>query len=135
MVPEKIERPKRTTAGIGVNRLEPSLYGKEYTSTISKQFAQHHMPMIRKMVGTIMTQMSAKKGFKKFGQKAIASMFKELKQLHDGAMEGKPVVQPVDIKNTTEQERKEALEAVALIKQKRTGDIKSRVCANGKKQR
>ena len=36
----KIERPKRSNAGTGVNRLEPSLYGKEYTSSINKQFAQ-----------------------------------------------------------------------------------------------
>ena len=76
MVPKKMERPKRTNAGIGVNRLEPSLYGKEYTSTISKQFAQHHMPMIRKMVRIIMTQMSAKKDFKKFGQGQLTRCLK-----------------------------------------------------------
>ena len=62
-------------------------------------------------------------------------MIKELRQLHVGAVEGKPIVEAVDIRNTTAKEGKEALEAVALMKVKRTGYLKSRVCANGKKQR
>ena len=82
-----------------------------------------------------MSQMSAKKGFKMFRDQAIVSMIKELRQLHVGAMEGKPVVAPVHIRDTTPEQQKCALEAVGLIKMKRSGDIKSRVCANGKKQR
>ena len=39
------------------------------------------------------------------------------------------------MENTTPLERKQALEAVALIGIKRTGEMKSRLCANGKKQR
>ena len=79
--------------------------------------------------------MSAKKGFKKYGKRAIASMLKELKQLRVGAMDGKPVVEAVDYVHTTAEERRQALEAVALINPKRSGVLKSRVCANGKKQR
>ena len=128
-------RPRRGNAGTGVRRLEPSLYGKEYTETVHTQFTSAQLPVMRKLVGVLFTQMSAKKGFRQFGDRAIASMLKELKQLHTGAMVGKPVIEAVDYNKTTVKQRKEALEAVALMKLKRTGDLKSRVCANGKKQR
>ena len=36
--------------------------------------------------------MSAKKGIKLFGEKAVAPMVNELKQLNEGTVEGKPVV-------------------------------------------
>ncbi len=40
--------------------------------------------------------MSAKKGIKKFGERAVAAMIKEFKQIHEVPMSGKPVVRPVD---------------------------------------
>ena len=132
---EGATRPKRECAGAGVKRLEPSLYGKEYTESISKQCMMHNLPIVRRLVHFVMTQMSVKKGFRKFGNRAVASMISELKQLHAGAMEGKPVVAPVWHKDTTAEQRRKALEAVGLIKEKRSGKIKGRVCANGKKQR
>ena len=79
--------------------------------------------------------MSAHKGIKKYGQVAIAALFKELKQLGCGAMKGKPVVVPTNPDNLTPKQKKEALEAVNLIKEKRDGKIKGRTCANEKKQR
>ena len=44
----------------------------------------------------VFTQMPAKKGTKKFGERAIAAMIKEYKQLKDGAVPGKPVIAPID---------------------------------------
>ena len=129
------ERPRRNNAGTGVSRLEPELRGKRHSEEVSKQCMVCRHSVVKKIVRASMTQMSAKRGFKEFGNQAIASMFKELKQLHVGAMEGKPVVEPVNVKDTSPEQRKKALEAVALIKLKRSGDIKSRVCANGKKQK
>ena len=83
----------------------------------------------------IFTQMSATKGIAKHGEKAIASIFKELKQLNDGVMEGKPVIQPIDFEKLSDIDKSTALEAVNLIKEKRCGKIKARTCANGSKQR
>ena len=114
---------------MGVNRLEPKLHGKRHSEEISKQCMIRKRSMVNRLVHAVMTQMSVKKGFKKFGNRAIAALFKELKQLHVGAMEEKPVVEPIDIKDTSLEQRKMALEAVALIKLKRSGEIKSRVCA------
>ena len=52
--------------------------------------------MPRRCVNVIFTQIFAKEGIKRFGQKAISVMFKELKQLDEGAMKGKPDVAPID---------------------------------------
>ena len=62
-------------------------------------------------------------------------MFKELKQLNDGAKPGTPVVIPTCPDKLSSREKSEALEAVNLIKIKRDGNIKGRTCANGAKQR
>ena len=44
------------------------------------------------------------------------------------------MVDGVDPKTLTEEEKQQALDAVNLIKEKRTGEIKGRTCANGSKQ-
>ena len=54
----------------------------------------------------IFTQMSAKCGIRKHGEKAIAVIFKELNQLDKGAKEGNPVVIPQDPTKLTSQEKK-----------------------------
>ena len=81
------------------------------------------------------TQMPAKKGIKLFGEKAIAAMIKEFEQLDEGAFPGKPVVKPIDPNTLTREEKYKAMEAVNLIKEKRCGKIKGRMCANGSTQR
>ena len=88
-----------------------------------------------KAVKALFTQMSAAKGIKKHGEKAIAVLLKELTQLDKGPMEGKNVVTPIEYDTLSEQDKKEALEAVNLIKEKRDGSLKGRSCANGAKQR
>ena len=121
-------RPRRANAGAGIERLEVGFGGKEYASVQHKQF------VIKRAMNVLLTQMSANEGIRRFGEKAIAAMIKELKQLNDGAVEGKPVVGAVDPDSLTSQEKFEALEAINLIKEKRDGRIKGRTCANGKKQ-
>ena len=88
-----------------------------------------------KAVHVMFTQMSAQKGIKLFGQKAIAAMMKELKQLNNGVIPGNPVIQPIPFEKLTQKDKKEALEAVNIIAQKRSGKIKGRTCANGSRQR
>ena len=83
----------------------------------------------------IFTQMTAKKGFKKFGAKAVAAMIKKITQLNEGAVPGKPVVVPTDANSLTDAEKRKALRAVNFIKEKWNGDIKGRSCVDGSKQR
>ena len=79
-------------------------------------------------------QMSAKKGIKLFGEKAVAAMIKEFTQLSDGVMPGKPVLEPIDPKTLTNEDFRQAMEAVNLIKMKRSSKVKGRSCINGSKQ-
>ena len=81
------------------------------------------------------TQMNAKEGIKRFGDRAIAALFKEYKQLDEGATKGRPVVVPIDPDQLTHEQKKQALYAVNLIKEKRCGKIKGRTCADGSRQR
>ena len=86
-------------------------------------------------VNALFTQMSATKGIKKHGERAIAVLLKEFIQLDKGPMEGKNVVVPIDYNKLSDEDKRKALEAVNLIKEKRDGDLKGRSCANGSKQR
>ena len=72
---------------------------------------------------------------KLFGEKAVTAMFKELKQLSDGVVSGKPVVEPIPFEHLKDEDKREALKAVNLIAQKRCGRIKGQTCANGARQR
>ena len=84
------ERPTRTNAGTGVRRLEPNLSGQYHESV--KKKAQFLMKKqrdtnnlfdvengMRRATQVLFTQMSAMKGIKLFGERAIAAIVKELK--------------------------------------------------------
>ena len=62
-------------------------------------------------------------------------MLKEFRQLHHGAMEGKPVVAPIRFEDMSEEARQKVMEAVNLVKRKRNGIMKARSCLNGSKQK
>ena len=146
-------RPRRQCAGQGVERLEMSMdNNKEYASVRDNkhQFVMQsdEHPLIRGDKSfmsvaanylfaqvTEHAQMSAKAGIKKFGDRAVAAMLSEYKQLNTGAMPGKPVFGCIDPTTLTYEEKRRALEAVNLIKKKRCGKIKGRTCANGSKQK
>ena len=80
-------------------------------------------------------QVSAYKGIKQYGERAIAAMTKELIQLDKGAVQNKPVIQVIDHTVLTNDDKRKALDAVNLIELKRDGRLKGRSCANGSKQR
>ena len=142
-----LRRSTRSNRGAGVERLRMDFRGKSYSKEKAVQFLQQSSPSVngdnevvskdamRIATGVVFTQMSAKKGFKIVGEAAVAAMFKELKQLDEGPMPGKPVVQPVDVDTLSQKVKEQAMEAVNLIKIKRCGKIKGRTCANGSKQR
>ena len=69
------------------------------------------------------TQMSTKQGIEKFRERAVAAMVKTFKELNDGAIEGKTVVAPVDYDSLSDRDKKQALEAVNSIKEKRCGVV------------
>ena len=86
-------------------------------------------------INVVFTQMSARQGFKQVGEEAVAAMIKEYKQLNNGPMPGKPVVEAIDTDTIPREELTKALDAVNLIKLKRCGKVKGRSCLNGSKQR
>jgi len=77
-----------------------------------------------------MTQHSMKKGLKIFGDAGTAAILQELKQLHD-----RKVLEPTSAQKMTPIERKRALQYLMFLKKKRTGQVKARGCADGRKQR
>ena len=74
--------------------------------------------------------MSAKRGIKQFGQKAVNALADEWKQLDTLS-----VFKGRKYSTLTAAERKAALRTVQLIKEKKDGRIKGRACFNGSRQR
>ena len=81
------------------------------------------------------TQMQATRGFKLFGDRTVAAMIKELKQLEEGPMPVKKVVTAINPDTLSAEDKAKSLNAVNLIKQKRDGTFKGRRCADGSKQK
>ena len=140
-----ISRPKRECVGKGIDRLSPDFNSKKYSTSKSVQLLMkagveeaklhNNQSYMSRAVNILLTQMAATEGIRKHGEKAIAVLVKEFKQLDKGPMEGKKVIMPLVYSTLTKQEKREALEAINLIKEKRDGSLKGRSCANGSKQR
>ena len=81
------------------------------------------------------TQMSANDVIKKFGEKAVEAMVKEYRKIDKGPMEGKPFVTTIYPDKLYLEDKRKALEAVNLIKEKRHLEIKGRTCADGRKKK
>jgi hypothetical protein len=79
---------------------------------------------------TAMTQYSVKKGLQMFGEAGVEAVMQELKQLHD-----RSVIKPVNPQTLSHETKYNALPYLMFLKQKRTGKIKGRGCADGRKQR
>ena len=75
-------------------------------------------------------QMSAKAGIKLYGRKAEEALIKEFAQLEELS-----VFEGVDPSSITAQQKKDALRAINLIKEKRCGRLKGRTVADGRPQR
>ena len=75
-------------------------------------------------------QMTAKKGLKKFKEAGAKAIMAELEQIvYRKVMRGKHA------KDLTREDKKAALRYLMFLKQKRSGKIKARGCADGRKQR
>ena len=135
---------------------EPTFSGKKYTSTsnlarkkrkgrereakkMSKMFnmlniglSQETMEemVLANVCEWVFEQYSFIKGLKKFGKLAEDVAYNELNQMHK-----RGTFEPRHFKDLSKQERKKILDAITLIEEKRDGQVKSRVVANGSKQR
>ena len=138
---EEAGRPKRVR--FKPPTYEPSFTGKSYGATLMSVPAASK-PDCRRMYSTavnvlfnqineinvVLNQMTATKGLKMFGERAVAAMFKEYKQLDDMKVLGK-----INPESLSANDKRQALRAINLIKEKRCGKIKGRTCADGRPQR
>ena len=93
-------------------------------------FTPKQMQSVRKaIIGIMFTQMSAQKGIKKHGQAALDALKKEFLQF-----KALDVLEPLDAFTMTDEQKREALRALSVIKEKRDGTIKGRTCADGSTQ-
>jgi len=81
------------------------------------------------MVDICFTMMTAKKGIRTYGERVVAAMIKESKQLND-----LNVFAPENPANLTDKQKRDAFRAMNLIKEKRCGKIKGRTYVDGRKQ-
>ena len=79
---------------------------------------------------TVLTQYTLKKGLQVFGPPGVEAVYKELQQLHE-----RKVGEPRHATTLSPMQKKNALGYLMFLKQKRTGQIKGRGCADGRKQR
>ncbi|KAI2502818.1 Reverse transcriptase (RNA-dependent DNA polymerase) [Fragilaria crotonensis] len=84
----------------------------------------------KSVFGYIMNQMTAQAGIKKHGKAAEAALMNEFAQLEE-----LEVYESVDPNTLTWEQRKAALKAINLIKEKRDGTLKGRTVADGRRQR
>jgi hypothetical protein len=74
-------------------------------------------------------EVSARKGFKLYGERAVDAIMYEYKQ-----MVTKDVFISIDVHGLSNDQKRGALRVVNLIKHKRCGKIKGRTCADGSKE-
>ena len=74
--------------------------------------------------------MSAKKGIREHGYKAIETILTELTQLNN-----EKVVENINPNNLSSEEREIPLQYITLVTENHCGRIKGRTCADGWKQR
>jgi hypothetical protein len=75
-------------------------------------------------------QMNMKQGLKVFGEEGIKAVRQEMQQLHD-----RKVMKVTKSMDLTPKQRQEALGYLMYLKRKRSGKVKGRGCADGRKQR
>ena len=76
---------------------------------------------------TIMTQYTLSKGLQVFGPLGKEAVFREMQQLHQ-----RKVCEPCKATNLSADQRKASLGNLMFLKQKRSGQIKGRGCADGR---
>ena len=75
-------------------------------------------------------QLSVNEGIKRYREKLVTAVLSELTQLND-----KNVFQPYKSTKLTTKGKKDALNLITMVKQKRNGKVKGKVCADGRKKK
>jgi len=83
-----------------------------------------------RLFSLVTEQMTAQRGLKEFGQRGTTAIEKELQQLLS-----RRVMHGVHAHAISRQQRGAALRYLMFLKEKRSGDVKGRGCADGRKQR
>ena len=78
----------------------------------------------------MLTQMTAKKGIRLFGEDAVTAIIKEFQQI-----DSKDVIIPRRFEDLTENDLKHTLRTITLVKEKRDGTVKGRMVADGRPQK
>ena len=73
---------------------------------------------------------SLTKGLNEFGEQGRKAAFGEMKQLHD-----RVVFEPIRVEEMTQLEKRQAMESLIFLVEKRDSRIKARTCTNGSTQR
>ena len=125
--------PERLIQTIQFNQADPDNpvnKGELEYSVQSARVIAYLMTDNHEMSYTFAQTYSLKKGIKKFGERGENAASKEIKQLHD-----RKVFDPIDYDELTVKEKKQAMESLIFLVEKRDGSIKARACANGSTQR
>jgi hypothetical protein len=69
---------------------------------------------------------SFNRGINEFGERGYKAAHKEMKQLHN-----RVVFVPMLIEELTQVKRRQAMESLIFLTEKKHGRIKARICANG----
>jgi hypothetical protein len=107
-----------------------SKFGESFTTKHVKSKTLDAHQTVNELTDILMTQMTAKKGIKEYGDRAISAIVKEYDQL-----DKKNAFEPRFATSLTTEERMRALRSITLIKEKRSGIIKGRTIADGRPQR
>jgi len=96
------------------------------------ELARHLKPQSEPtgMNKVIMTQYGMRQGIKQFGKKGVDALMVELKQL-----DVRKVLEPVHVPSLSKEEKRMTLNYIMFLKEKHSGVIKGRGCADGRKQR
>jgi len=115
--PRSDGRPRRSSKATTRQTYAPKFEGKSYRaqflSISNRKEKQWPSECYKIAVDVMFTQMSAGKGIKQFGERAVAAMFKEYNQLNDLTVFGR-----VNPDTPTQEQKNNALRAINLIKEK-----------------
>ena len=133
---EQIEEPDIESLTEEINAIDETYttrYGRESRAAPSyvpeiggKKYAYNHA----QLAAYLMQQLSLKEGLKKFGDKGDKAAYAEMEQLHL-----RTTFKPVLPSDLTQEKKKEVLEGIMLLKEKKDGTIKGRNVADGRRQR
>ena len=82
------------------------------------------------VLGVALVQYSLGAGMKKFQERGVSGVSKELTQMHN-----MNVFRPVEKNTLMKEERAKAVASLMFLKEKRDKSVKARMCADGRKQR